>query len=249
MFQQFFLAEHQTVLANVADGLLYAGVPRRRAAPPGGRRARAGRPGTPGRRPAHPAVRRGAAAGGDRPGHRRPPADGAGRRADRQPGLRDRRGASLTCSKSSTRPATTIIVITHDHAVAARMRRRIEVLDGRIITDTGPAHRRDRGRARAGRTLMTVTSRLRPRPGPAAPGRPGRAGQRRAADPQAAGGAVGAGHRDRGGRDRRRPRPGQLLPGRAAGRDRAAGHQPADRHQRDRPHRRSPPSCPTPRRG
>ena len=30
MFQQFFLAEHQSVLGNVADGLLYAGV--RRAA-------------------------------------------------------------------------------------------------------------------------------------------------------------------------------------------------------------------------
>jgi putative ABC transport system ATP-binding protein len=31
---------------------------------------------------------------------------------------------------------TTIIVITHDHAVAARMRRRIEMLDGRITTDS-----------------------------------------------------------------------------------------------------------------
>jgi putative ABC transport system ATP-binding protein len=47
-------------------------------------------------------------------------------------------GASLLALLEELHAAgTTIIVITHDHAVAARMRRRIDVLDGHINADTG----------------------------------------------------------------------------------------------------------------
>ena len=31
------------------------------------------------------------------------------------------------------------MVITHDHAIAERMSRKVEILDGRIVADTGPA--------------------------------------------------------------------------------------------------------------
>jgi putative ABC transport system ATP-binding protein len=34
---------------------------------------------------------------------------------------------------------STIVVITHDQAIAERMPRRIEILDGHIVADTGPA--------------------------------------------------------------------------------------------------------------
>ena len=91
VFQQFFLAEHATVRENVADGLLYAGVPRRRAVRARGRGARTGRPLRTRELQAHQALRRGAAAGCDRPGPRRASGDRARRRADREPRQRHRR--------------------------------------------------------------------------------------------------------------------------------------------------------------
>ena len=138
IFQQFFLAEHSTVLDNVADGLLYAGVPLRE------RRQRAldalalvGLTGRPHARPTQ-------LSGGQRQRvaiARALVGQPAIVLADEPSGNLDQATghAILALIDELHRAGSTIVVITHDHAIAERMPRTVEILDGRIVADSGPA--------------------------------------------------------------------------------------------------------------
>ena len=136
VFQQFFLAEHATVRENVADGLLYAGVPAAER-----------------HRRADEALDRVGLA--DR-AHFKPTKLSGGQRqrvaiaralvghpaivlADEPTGnLDSAAGASIMALlRALNGDGATILMITHDAGLAEKLPRQIRMLDGEVVSDVG----------------------------------------------------------------------------------------------------------------
>jgi putative ABC transport system ATP-binding protein len=137
VFQQFFLLEGMRALENVANGLLYAGVPASE------RRARAAdaldRVGLAHRMHHLPSQ----LSGGERQRvaiARAILAHPALVLADEPTGnLDSASGAEVVglLGELHDREGTTLVVITHDHGIADAMPRRVVTCDGRIVEDSG----------------------------------------------------------------------------------------------------------------